>query len=213
MAKYPRTPHLSISPGKSKDDKVTHSDEFFVGEKVIISEKIDGSNVCMTEAECFARSHSGSPTHESFDAFKALHAEKKNLIPYGVELFGEWCYAMHSIYYDRLPSYFLLFAVRKNTEWFKWDDVLEIADTLNLCTVPFFNKRIFSNITELHSAVRIHMKEPSFFGEEKEGLVLRIDKTFSDDNFSSNVAKYVRKNHVQTDKHWKHSEIIRNKLL
>ena len=47
------------------------------------------------------------------------------------------------------------------------------------------------------------MSEPSTFGKEKEGCVIRKANSFTDEQgFENNVCKYVRANHVQTDEHW-----------
>ena len=43
-----------------------------------------------------------------------------------------------------------------------------------------------------------------------EGIVVRTKEAFKD--FDNNVAKYVRRNHVQTDEHWSKQKIIRNIL-
>ena len=46
------------------------------------------------------------------------------------------------------------------------------------------------------------MSEPSTFGDTKEGVVIRKTSSFNNEDFSKNVCKYVRANHVQTDEHW-----------
>jgi len=46
--------------------------------------------------------------------------------------------------------------------------------------------------------------------DEVEGYVVRIAERFNYNEFNKSVAKYVRKNHVQNDKHWMNSEIIKN---
>lgn len=43
---------------------------------------------------------------------------------------------------------------------------------------------------------------PVMYGDTKEGVVMRIADEFSVDEFPKYVCKYVRANHVQTDKHW-----------
>ena len=45
-----------------------------------------------------------------------------------------------------------------------------------------------------------------------EGFVVRNKESFDYADFSKNVVKYVRKNHVQTDTHWMHAEIVKNEL-
>jgi hypothetical protein len=42
---------------------------------------------------------------------------------------------------------------------------------------------------------------------------MRTTREFSYSEFGSNVTKYVRANHVQTDKHWKEGPFIPNGLM
>jgi hypothetical protein len=46
------------------------------------------------------------------------------------------------------------------------------------------------------------VSEPSELGGEREGIVVRSAGLFHNDDFVENVAKWVRKDHVQTDVHW-----------
>ncbi|MEO1466087.1 MAG: RNA ligase family protein, partial [Cyanobacteria bacterium J06633_1] len=48
--------------------------------------------------------------------------------------------------------------------------------------------------------------------EKCEGFVVRNIEPFPYQDFSNNVAKWVRSNHVQTDTHWMHREVIPNRL-
>lgn len=213
--KYPRTYHLPFSPGRGKDDKVMPSVDHLVGLPLTITEKMDGSNVCMTNKECFSRSHYGPPTHESFDAFKALHAGVKYNIPEGMLMFGEWCFAKHSISYARLPAYFLLFGVKDTTNnvWSSWAGVELWAQRLGVVTVPVVEQQIiFESSKELIQFVTGEAKKQSVCGGDREGLVVRKRLTFDDGEFSSMVGKYVRANHVQTSIHWKFQELVRNEL-
>ena len=45
-----------------------------------------------------------------------------------------------------------------------------------------------------------------------EGYVIRIKDSFHYDDFSKSVAKWVRKDHVTSDKHWTKQPIIPNIL-
>ena len=40
--KYPRTPHLSFSPGVGKDDFKLDRDRLFVDCQIVVTEKLDG---------------------------------------------------------------------------------------------------------------------------------------------------------------------------
>ena len=214
--KYPRTYHIPFSPGKGSDDKVMSSVNHLLGVNLVITEKIDGSNVALSHDKCYSRSHSGPPTHSSFDGFKALHATIQYKIPRDLMIFGEWCYAKHSIYYTELPSYFLMFGVRDLVQdsWLSWQGVKDWADRLELNTVPVIEKEIiFEQPKELEQFVVGEASKKSICGGDREGLVLRKRMGFANDEFPNMVAKYVRKNHVTTNIHWKFQEIIKNGIL
>src|SRR6185369_5520012 len=129
--KYNRTFHFPFSPGATNDDKIATSMDALIGVPIVITEKMDGSNTSLERDGCFARTHSGPPSHASFDGLKALHATIKYKISQSHQLFGEWCFARHSIDYSELPSYFMMFGVRELANafgaeedyWVSWDYV------------------------------------------------------------------------------------------
>lgn len=213
--KYPRTFHAPLSPGCTSDDKRAEDISGLLGEQVVITEKIDGSNVCFTSEAVFARSHNGPPTHRSFDLAKQIHSTVKGEIPPGISVFGEYAYALHSIPYTKLPGYFMIFGVRDDTKgfWFSWWGVQEMAKTLNLPTVPVLLYGRFDSEKHLNGWIKSEMSTESKVGSpEKEGLVVRVTDAFSDEEFSARVAKYVRANHVTSSEHWAHQTITQNGL-
>lgn len=214
--KYPRTPHLPWSPGGTSDDRRIKSVEHFLCRPVVLTEKMDGSNVCMERDACFARSHASTPNHPSFDAFKAMHATVRHLIPKNVQVFGEWLYAKHSIGYDQLPSYFQVFGVRdllKNV-WASWEEVEVWAEELGVVTVPVLAKEDgLDSDWKIQELVESHARLPSRCGKEREGVVLRVAGEFSDADFGVSIAKWVRKDHVTSSDHWAHQVITRNGLV
>jgi len=214
--KYNRTFHLPWSKGASNDDKISNNISYLLNVPIVITEKIDGSNTSLEKEGCFARTHSGPPTHDSFNGLKALHASIKHLIPEGIQLFGEWCFAKHSILYNALPGYFLLFNVRDLNNypyWESWEMVELFAEQFNIPTVPVLFNGIINSENELKELTESFMIEPSKCGGIREGIVVRVANSFLDEEFSTHVAKMVRANHVQTSTHWREQEIIRNKLL
>lgn len=215
--KYNRTMHLPWSPGGTNDDKRAPSVETLLNRPLVITEKMDGSNTSLEFGGCFARTHAGPPTHPSFDGLKALHASIKRFIPKGTQFFGEWCYAVHSIAYDALPSYFLLFGVRDHyiemdAKWYDWDWNECICKTLGVATVPILWKGQVASEKELKDLTESLAYQPSACGPTREGVVVRIASEFKDEDFSTSVMKWVRKDHVQTDDHWKNQQIVKNKL-
>jgi len=215
--KYNRTFHLPWSKGATNDDKISNDISHLINTQIIITEKIDGSNTSLERDGCFARTHSGPPTHASFDGLKSLHATIKYKIPKGLQLFGEWCFAKHSIEYDALPGYFLLFNARDLNDspyyWDSWELVELWAEEFEIPTVPILFKGKVSSENELKELTESFMIEPSMCGGIREGVVVRTASGFLDSEFSTHVLKNVRENHVQTSTHWREQEIIRNKLI
>lgn len=212
--KYNRTMHLPWSPGGTSDDKRASSVESLLNTPIIITEKMDGSNTSLEAGGCFARTHAGAPTHPSFDGLKALHAQIKYKIVEGNQYFGEWCYAVHSIPYNNLPSYFLLFGIRylDYSGWASWDAIMERSWDLGLHTVPILWLGSVKTSKELEELTTSLANEKSDYADQREGVVVRIHDSFDDADFSKCVMKWVRKDHVQTDDHWKNQQIVKNKL-
>jgi len=214
--KYNRTFHFPWSPGATNDDKIATSVEKLIGQPIVITEKMDGSNTSLEADGCFARTHSGPPVHVSFDGLKALHATIKYKIPDYMQLFGEWCYARHSIEYNELPGYFLLFNARNlslsSPFWVSWEELKLWAEEIEVPMVPVLFEGVVYSEKELQELVESFMNQPSMYGGIRDGVVVRIRGEFIDDDFSSCVMKCVRANHVQTSEHWKDQEIIRNKI-
>ena len=218
--KYNRTFHIPWSPGGTNDDKRAKMAGFY-GLDIVITEKMDGSNTSLETDGCFARTHSGPPNHPSFDALKAMHATIKYKIPHGLQLFGEWCYARHSIEYNELPGYFMLFNVRDlnrvhgdtpNPMWLAWEEVEMWAEEIGVPTVPVLFKGKVWGDRELEELTNSFMNQPSACGGIREGVVIRLADEFVERSFDYCVLKCVRANHVQTSEHWKDQEIIKNKL-
>lgn len=212
--KYNRTYHFPWSAGATNDDKIATDLSSLIGHPIVITEKIDGSNTSLETNGCFARTHSGPPAHVSFDGLKALHATVKYKIPDNIQLFGEWCFALHSIAYSELPGYFLLFNVRElsGNKWASWEEVEMWAEEINIPTVPVLFQGIIENTNELRSLIESLMIQPSLCGGIREGIVARVARDFNDNDFSKCVLKCVRANHVQTSEHWKDQEITKNKI-
>ena len=202
--KYFRTYHLPWSEGATKDDKILspQSLHVLISEPLVITEKLDGSNICLTKDACYARSHANVPAHQSFDMLKQIHGEKKYMIPAGYSLFGEYVYAVHSIKYTELDSYIYLFGVRKDRTgyWLPFEAVRGIAFMLGLKAVPKLATVNWADTVHLEGTVRELMWNKSVFGGEREGVVVRVAGGFTNPDWA--IAKFVRANHVQTDEHW-----------
>lgn len=217
-SKYNRTSHLPWSLGGANDDKVIESIDCLLNVPIVVLEKVDGSNASCQADGVFARTHAHAPTHPSFDWLKAFYATIKHKIPNDLQLFGENMYAKHSIFYDNLPSYFLLFNVRQFKDdapiWLSWDEVEMWAEEIGIPTVPVLFRGVVASESELKTLTESFMNcKSSVGGYTREGVVVRVAVQFNDNEFSTHVAKQVVANFVaQGTEHWKHQTIIQNKL-
>jgi len=213
--KYPRSFHLPWSPGGTSDDKRLHDVSALIGVELVVTEKCDGSNLTYTREQVFSRSHARPPVHPSFDLAKATHAQIRHQISDDLSVFCEYCYAVHSLEYGALPGYSLVFGVRDDARklWWDWSMVEAQADMLGLPTVPVLFRGAVGSERELERLTGDLSRQPSRFGGDREGVVVRVAREFGDDEFSKNLGKWVRKGHVTTDEHWLHQEIRPQRLL
>lgn len=204
LVKYPRTWHLPWSPGATDDDRVLQDDSIFFHAPVVVTLKMDGENTTWYQDYMHARSIDYAP-HPSRDRVKALWAERCFEIPEGWRVCGENVYAKHSIGYDNLPGYFLVFSVwNERNECLSWTDTVDWAALLTLPTVPvlyagLYNRKQIEDAFAPHAALH-------------EGYVIRLAGTFHYREFSRSLAKYVRASHVQTHGHWMRQRVVPNTL-
>ncbi len=207
MKKYPRTFHVPWSRSRTDDDKILRTMNHFEGKEVVVTEKLDGENTTLYRDHIHARSLD-SKDHESRHWVKMLHGAISFQIPEGWRICGENVYAMHSIYYNELTSYFYVFSIwNEKNKCLSWDETVEWAGLLGLETVPVLYRGIWNEETIKDCYSRI-----SVFGGEQEGYVVRTTVGFPYEDFGTSVAKFVRKNHVQTDQHWLSKPVVPNGL-
>jgi hypothetical protein len=210
-AKYPRTLHLPFTAHSTTDDKIMDEGdvEYLISERTVVTEKLDGSNVCLTSSEVFSRSHGGKPSHASFRPLIRFHERNAHRILSGYSIFAEWCYAVHSIRYEMLQHPLNVFGLRDDStgEWLNWSDVVEAAEWIGCPTVPVILDGYFSNKEEFEDIITRFAHLNSVYGVEREGLVVRRFSGMEmhgegKEKRLRGIGKWVRKNHVQTDEHW-----------
>lgn len=194
--KYPRTNHLPWSPGVNDDDRILTDLSVFEGKRVIVSMKMDGENTTMYSDHIHARSLD-SRGGEDRAYVKQMWAQIAHDIPQDWRVCGENLWAEHSIHYDNLPSYFLGFSIWNELNvCLDWDTTLEYFDLLGLKPVPV----LFDGMWNEAEIIKI---EESLKWEKDEGYVVRLAEAFPYSAFKTSIAKFVRKGHVQTTKHWR----------
>ncbi len=95
--KYPRTPHLPGSPGRTADDRVWTSTAPFAGREVVVTEKMDGENTTIHRDGFHARTTNTGNRHPSRHIIGSVFRDVGHRIPEGDRLCGENLYARHSL--------------------------------------------------------------------------------------------------------------------
>jgi RNA ligase len=128
MIKYPRTQHLQGSRLQAGDEDLSQvrladlEAGVSSGGKLIWEEKVDGANVGISFDENYelmlqSRGHvlRGGPREKQFALLKAwadsLSGPLLEVLTDQYVIYGEWMFAKHTVFYDRLPHYFLEFDV------------------------------------------------------------------------------------------------------
>ncbi len=203
LYKYPRTPHLPWSPGSTADDKYIGAAELAylsALEDFLVTEKMDGGNLSFY-GDAFHGRSKDSGTHAWDTAAKALWASVRFQIPAGWRISGESMYARRSVAYDELPGVFLIFgAWDEENNALDWDTVVELAAELNVPTVPVIYRG-----SDWRAAVSA-WEASGRTTDESEGFVVRNAGSFHYDDFSKNIAKFVRADHVRTAADWRHRD-------
>jgi ATP-dependent RNA circularization protein (DNA/RNA ligase family) len=204
LYKYPRTFHLPWSEGVTSDDKILHDLSLFENKEIVILEKMDGENTTMMKTKFYVRSLD-SKHHYTQNHVKGIWGNINYLIPDNWRICGENLYAKHSIGYNNLSSYFMVFNIwNDNNMCLSFDETIEMCKMLNLTHVPIIYKGIFDID---------YIKKIKLDYSKQEGYVIRLAESFNYDNFKNSVVKFVRKNHVTSNQHWLYSKIEINKLL
>lgn len=191
--KYPRTFHLPWSESLTSDDRKLESMEIFEGQEIVVTEKMDGENSTIYWDGYFhARSISGK-AHPSQSYLKSSMQKWCYDLPQNWRVCGENLYACHSIEYQKLPSYFMVFSIwDERNECLSWKDTCDWAELLGLTVVPTLYEGIYNEAL---------LRSLPLDKSRQEGYVLRLRRRFSYAEFRHSVAKFVRENHVQDTVH------------
>ena len=207
--KHAKTMHFLFSEGLQNDDRMMPDELCFDGKTVAITEKRDGEGTNWYNNGYHARSMMGGH-HPSRSWAKAEHCRVQNEIPEGWKIYGENLYSKKAIYYEDLITYFeVIFIWDEDKNSLSLEEELKWCDKLGLIHVPILEiltikGNDFSKIKEWSEKI---------IGEGKEGIVARNIEPFNFKDFQYNVAKTVRKGHVQPDEsHWMSRPVEPNKL-
>ncbi len=250
ITKYPRTPHIQgsrLQPGDEDLDSVPFSE--IANEYVVVEEKVDGANAAISfDAQgrllLQSRGHylTGGSRERHFNLFKqwanSHHAALWDVLGDRYILYGEWLYAKHTVFYDRLPHYFLEYDLLdlSSQQFLSTAARRELLATLPLVSVPVLftgklqsHKQLVSLLQQSHFIETGHIERLRQLCLEQgldpdrsiqqtnqsllmEGLYIKVETA----ELIVARYKYVRADFLttilQADSHWLSRPIIPNQL-
>ncbi len=250
MLKYPRTRHLEGSRQQLGDEdlQVVPFSEI-KNLPLTIEEKVDGANSGISfdsDGNLLLQSRGhyliGGARERHFDLFKQWGTVQRSLFWEVLRdryiMYGEWLYAKHTIFYDKLPHYFMEFDVfdRQNEIFLDTPSRRALLEPLPVVSVPVLQTARFERlkditsfigpsnyITENHTeSLRRFCEENGIYVEETsrqtdpsllmEGLYLKHEENGQ----VIGRFKYIRERFLQTvlesESHWLARPIVPNIL-
>lgn len=218
--KFPSTPYIFLDNSIKKKKKNYLSDsevEDFLSNKITIEEKIDGANlgISFDDAGNVLLQNRGEFLKKPFcgqwkplKQWINLHQDELfDVLTDRYILYGEWCYACHSVKYDRLPDWFLAFDIydKHNQRFLSVQKRNNIISATTLSVVPYLGFGVWTK-EELKSFFSISKVGSA----NNEGIYLRLDN----DDWLLKRAKMVRPEfRQQIGEHWSRKALQKNVLL
>lgn len=218
--KFPSTPHLLFSSENiSRTDKLLpiEEKELLFSNPITIEEKIDGANLGISftgNGDLFLQNRGQylyQPYLGQWEKLSSWLAHYQDMLFDVLEnnliLFGEWCYAKHSILYSGLPNWFIAFDIYDISaqQFYSVSRRNDIITKIGIPIVPQIAYGKFS-ISDIPSLLR----QSSYGDSPCEGLYFRLDQ----DDWLKVRAKYVRRSFAQSiEQHWTNSPLQKNQVI
>jgi len=181
---YPRTYHVPFLKGIESRNIYLKYMYCFEGQRVVVTEKMDGENTTMYNDYIHARSMDKG-LYPSKDWMRDFWERKGREIPDKWRVCGENLYAKLSNSHEKLDNYFWVFSIwNESNECLSWGETVAYCEMLNMRTVPILYDGIYDG--DIISKIKL---ERDF----SEGWVIRIADTFLYKDFRRCVAQFVPK--------------------
>lgn len=218
--RFPHTPHViwlgAESPREDKVLSLEENKELLSG-SVSIEEKLDGANLgisfdangeiqAQNRGQYLARPFSGQ-----FSRLNAWLTQHQNALSKILEkqliIFGEWCAAKHSLDYQNLPDWLIVFDVydKTNKKFWSVSRRNKLAQELSL----FTPNCLFHGTTTIPQLLEALDTSSVYRDGNIEGIIIRKDSS----QWNELRAKLVRPDFTQNiDAHWSKNHLVWNKL-
>lgn len=232
FVKFPRTRHLLDLGSVTRSDlcKSRADAQQMIelhgknGIELHLEEKVDGANIGFSidndtnAIRVQNRSHFiDNTSHAQFKLVSQFVEKHENDIRHVLDgdssniLFGEWMFARHSVRYERLPAYFLVFDLYmgKKKKFVSRSRLKRILTETGLIsvgeiTVPSGTKLTLESIVDI-----VHQGRSDYGDTSIEGVYLRLDQG----EWLIDRAKVVRPGFICGNQHWSHRGVEQNGVL
>ena len=183
--------------------------KYFLHREIYIEEKIDGANmgISIRDNRLVAQNRSHYVTAEYHPQFKYLDKwlhQNAAILWEILEsdryiLYGEWCYAKHSIPYTALSDWFTAFDLfdRLENKFISRSKLEYVLKDSGIAMIPLIVKGTFANVEELKKLIQTRSR---YYDGPVEGIVVRVNN--ADDTFVETRGKIVRSDFLSGDTHW-----------
>jgi hypothetical protein len=220
---FHRIPHFNRQISQMTHDDIELESPVEFPLECFIQEKLDGANmgVSWTSGPVLRNRNNilkkgyiekDTPSKLQFrPAWNWLHAHNSDiqkvskLLETPVTIFGEWCFAKHSIYYDRLPDLFLAYDI-----WSVEDSQFfspEVVESVLSQTKIHYIKPQKLVINSVSDVVKLSEMKSKYRDGLAEGIVVKT----SNGRFLGDSWKVVNKHFERREDF--NSELIRNRLV
>jgi hypothetical protein len=228
LPKYPKTLHLEDSKGE-RDPKAASFGPLFK-QFLVVEEKMDGSMVSIffDESANLHFFHRNQPVKgEEFDQLKVWAQNLKNelfdTLSNRYVLYGEWLYATHTVFYDKLSDFFLEYDIYDSQEkiWLSTRARKQLLSHLPIQSVKILAQGTFTEFKQIKNLLgpsvfaSIDRSKPQASYLDSSGMAEGLYIKHENDQEVLARYKYIRPEFIKIllqSPHWKDREMIRNKL-
>ncbi|MHA2280300.1 MAG: RNA ligase family protein [Promethearchaeota archaeon] len=214
--KYEKTYRILVPQIATKGKHYLSKEEVkkLLGGNVTIMEKLDGANVgIIRHKDTFKLQKRGSlvddSEHYQFQFFKAWcynNYDKIMQIPRNTILYGELMICKHTVFYNKLPDYFIPFAWydKRSDRYFSYKEFKELCDKIGFVTAPL----LYEGHIDRMSLFDLIPDMSNFGDETAEGLVVWNHKN----GMRGKVVRAEFQKFMDQGGHWQHRKVTINKL-
>lgn len=212
--KYPRTYHLEGSKGIKESNNIPFNS--ILGVNLVVEEKVDGScvGIAFDQERLILKHRNNEVNGMEWDLLKKWIKDQEELFYDILEnryiMYGEWLYATHTIYYDKLPHFFLEYDIfdRQNQYFLSTVCRQKMLENTPITSVNILGRGIFTSTSEI-----TNLFGQSFYRSSgsMEGLYLKLedsDKVLARYKF---ISKDFLDQILSSGSHWKDRPLTRNK--